>query len=1072
MSIWDFCIKRPVFTTVLMFAIVAVGIMGYNRMGVDLMPDFDIPVVSITTTYVGADPEVIDNDITDIIEEQVGTIEGIDNISSTSFEGYSSIVIQFNLDRNIDVAAQEVRDKVEVAKQDLPKGIDPPLVQKIDPDAQPIIYLSLTGDLPYQRLSYLADEVLKDRIQNISGVGSVSLYGFNERTIRIWLNDKMLEKYDLGPAQVMAALNAWHVELPGGRVETDARELSIKMKGEYTDVEDLSNMAVAWRNGAAVRLRDVARVEDGEADVRTFSRYNGKPSITLAVVKQSGGNTVSIAKAVKDKLPELSQFLPQGASLEITYDTSEFIANSVQGVGHDLLLGGAFTAVVIYLFLRHVRMTMISLIAIPISLVGAFGVMYFMDFTVNQITMLAMSLAVGMVIDDTIVVSENIFRHLEEGAPTPVDAAENGTREVAFAVLAATMTIAAIFLPVAFMGGIIGRVFYQFGISIGIAITLSYIVSVTMTPMLCAHWLTKEQHDNFFTRLVGNGLKWLDSTYRWGLEKALLNRFTRVSVIVFAFACLGGGLFLAQFVGNEFSPKADRSGFMISYKTPVGTSVSLSDKRSRTIYNIARKYPEVIRVLEMVGNPRTSQVNEGTLIVNTVPKSERTKTQQQIMDEMRVELQKVPGVQAFPAHFPDFGGGSSRQTDVTFTLVGPDLDTLQEITGKALAIINSDPRLCDSDSNLELTKPQISVYPRRDAAADVGITTSDITTATQLMMGGVDAAKFKVGSKRYDVRIKAEDSYRTTVESVGNIVLRTAAGQRVKLSAVADVIEGVGPNSIKRYDRMRSVTITCNITSGSGLTTGQAQDMLEAKFKEMLTAYPGYNMVTTGMSKIQRESMSYMMFALFSSIIIVYLVLAAQFESYIHPFTIMMTLPLALIGVFLALFLCHENLSIFALIGVIMLVGIVTRNGILLVEFANQLREEGLDAHHAMLKAGPLRLRPILMTAVSTIIGVVPVALGMSEGGEARSAMGVAVIGGMLTSTFLTLFIVPTAYITFDGIMARFNRLIGKISGNKTAEGTAASAAASASGSKVELKKLDEIRSGKVLQDSDDKEDR
>lgn len=1066
MSIWEFCIKRPVFTTVLMFSLVLVGIMGYMRMGVDLMPDFDVPVVSVATTYIGADPEVMDQDVTDVIEEQVGTLEGIRSITSASYEGYATTTIEFELYRDIDVATQEVRDKVSIAERDLPDGIEKPIVQKIDPNAQPIIYLSLSGDVPYQRLSQIADLRLKNQIQNVGGVGSVYLYGFRERNVRIWLDHDAMDKYALGPMQVVQALGVWHVELPGGRIETKERESTIKMKGEYSSIDELANMVISWHNGSPVRLKNIARIEDGEEDVRSASRVNGKACITLAVVKQTGANSVGIAKEVIARLPEFRLNIPVGMDLDVTYDSTEFIEQSVEGVGHDLILGGIFTAIVIYMFLRHVKMTIISLISIPVSLLGTFGFMYFCGFTINQITMLAMSLAVGMVIDDTIVVLENIFRHMEEDHTlTSRKAAANGTGEVAFAVLAATMSIAAIFLPVAFMGGVIGRVFFQFGISIGIAICLSYTVSITLTPMLCGRWLKLEHHDNFIVNLFGKLLTGLDNLYRATLAVALKNRFTRVMVIIGAVVFFAFCLFLGSMVGQEFSPNADRSGFLIAISTPVGSSMEFTDDKSRKIAAIASSYPEVKRVMEMVGNTRTSEVDEATVVVQLVPRSKRTRSQQEIMDDMRAKCALVAGCKAFPSHFPSMGGGGQRQSDLTYVVQGQELDKLEEINRQLLDLINSNKRLADSDSDLELIQPQVQVYPRRDAAADVGVTTSDITSAVQIMMGGVDAAKFKVGSKRYDIRVKAEDSFRTNADSLRNIVLRTASGKEVKLMSVANVVESVGPKTVNRFDRMRSIKITANLASGSGWTTGQAGDWFEREAKKILVKYPGYTMTTTGMTKIQKESMQYMIFAMYSAVVIVYLVLAAQFESFIHPFTIMMTVPLALGGALIGLFVCNQNLSVFALIGMIMLIGIVTRNGILLVEFAVQLRDEGLTPPEAMLKAGPLRLRPILMTALSTIIGVVPVALGLSEGGEVRAAMGVAVIGGMLISTFLTLFIVPVAYITFDGILERTLKLLSffgfKPHNDREDEEDKSS---------VDLKKVDEIRSGKVIKDSGDKE--
>ncbi len=1028
MSIWELCIRRPVFTTVLMMSLVLVGIMGYTRMGVDLMPDFDIPVVSVVTTYVGADPEVIDQDVTDVIEEQVGTLEGIKSITSTSYESYSTIIIEFELSRNIDVATQEVRDKVNAAMQNLPDDIEQPVVQKIDPDAQAIIYLALRGDIPYQQLSMLADDVIKERLQNISGVGSVTLNGYRDRNIRIWLDPKGMEKYQVGPAQILSALTTWHVELPGGRVENATSESTIKMKGEFESVDELKNLAVDWRNGAPVRLSDLAKVEDGEDDVRSYARRDGDPCIVLAVAKQSGTNTVGVARAVKEMIPNLQALAPPGVKLEVMYDTSEFIEQSVNGVGEDLIIGGIMTAVIIFVFLRNLRMTIISMIAIPTSLMGAFGFMYFMGFTVNQITMLAMSLAVGLVIDDTIVVLENIFRTMEETDLEPRKAAAAGTGEVAFAVLAATMAIAAIFLPVAFMGGMIGRIFYQFGITIGIAIMLSYCVSITLTPMLCGRMLTREHHEGFIARLFGSMFTLLDKIYKVVLEIALRNRVTRVLTLLLALAVFIAGLMLSRLVGTEFAPNPDRSGFMVTIETPIGTSLPLTNERSLAAEKLIRSHKEVDMVACFVGNPRTGQVNQATMIVELVPKSQRSISQQDFMDMIGDELKNIPGATCYPAHFQQMGGSSGRNADLNYVLQGPDLKTLEKLSGEIVDMLNNSPDTRDADDDLELIQPQISVYPLRDAAADVKLDTRQIAVALQIMMGGYDAAKFKIGGKRYDIRMKADDSFRVNADAVGKIILRTPAGTRVELGNIAKIVEGLGPNSIKRYDRMRSVTIKAN--TRRGVSTGEASARLEAKVAQLLEKYPQYKFVSVGMTKVQKESMGYMMFALFSSVVIIYLVLAAQFESFIQPLTIMTTLPLTVVGVFLGLLLTGKTFSVFSIIGLIMLVGIVTRNGILLVEFANQQREKGLSDHQAMLRAGATRLRPILMTAISTITGVIPVALGLSEGGEVRAGMGIAVIGGMTTSTFLTLIVVPAAYLTLEGISRRgssiWNRLTGK----------------------------------------------
>lgn len=1011
---------------------IGVGAMGYSRMGVDLMPDFDVPVVSVVTTYVGADPEVMDQDVVDIIEEQVGTLEGIESIRSTSYDSYATTIIEFNLKRNIDVCTQEVRDKVNAATDDLPKNIEVPIVQKIDPDAQAIMYLGLYGDVPYAQLSQIADDVLQPRIQNINGVGKVDLNGFQERTARIWLNIDKMEKYDIGPAQVLAALSNWHIELPGGRTESDTLEATVKIYGEYQSCEELEKLIVDWKDGAPVRLRQIARVEDGLEDKRSISRLDGHPSIMLAVCKQSGTNTVGVADSVLEKISELNAVLPEGVHLVRIFDTSRFIRDSVQGVADDLMLGALITVFVIYVFLRSFKMTLVSLVAIPTSLLAAFGAMYFMDFTVNTITMLAMSLCVGMVIDDAIVVSENVFRHMEqEQLDDAKVAAERGTGEVAFAVFASTIAIAAIFLPVAFMGGIIGRIFYQFGLAVGIAIAFSYCVSITITPMLCGLLLERSTHESFVARMLGSMFNALDRFYYWSLEICLRNRLTRVFTILVAIGCFVAGIGFASQVGTEFAPNSDRGQFLINAQSEIGTSLTLSNERCLQIEAILAKHPEIEHYGTIVG---MSTTNESYRIISFVEmhlKKDRPGiSQQDCMDALREELAVIPGLRVYISHLQMQGGQSTeRSAQVAYVLQGPDLNTLQKIAHDLEDWLREHKETyVDIDDDLELTKPQVAVYPRREAAADMGVTTSQISTALQVMMSGVDAARIKLGSKRYDVRVKASDDFRVDADSINKIIIRNQYGKRVRLGTMVDIKENLGPNKIKRYNRARSIMVRTDVVRG--VPVGNASDMMAAKAQELVKQYVGYSVAPSGMTKIQTESMQYLSFALMSSIVIIYFVLAAQFESFIHPLTIMMTLPLAMAGVFVALYFTGVTLSIFSFIGMIMLVGIVTRNGILLVEFANQQRERGLNAHHAMLEAGHTRLRPILMTAVSTIGGVVPIALALSEGGEMRQGMGIAVMGGMLSSTMLTLYVIPTAYITFEGISRNIMYCIHKVMGH------------------------------------------
>lgn len=1008
---WDFCIRRPVFTTVLMSTLVLFGVLGYQRMGIDLFPKVEPPIVAIVCVLPGANPDIMDQQVADVIEEEVSTLEGIDTIRSTSLEGFCQIIIEFNYHRDIDVAAQEVRDRVAAATRNLPQDLEAPLIQKVDPSAQPIMWLAVSGNGPPNDLSRIVEDEVKARIQSLPGVGGIQLGGFRRRAIRVWLDPVKLRAREVSPLEVLAGIRIRHVELPGGRLETELQETTIKVEGQFETIDELGTLIVAYRNGAPVRLSDLGRIEDGQEDLRNVTRFNGSPTIGLGIRKQSGGNTVAVARAVRAVLPDIRKSLPDWVSVQVAFDSSEFIQASVDGVRFDLVFGALFTALVMFLFLRHLNSTFIAVVAIPASLISTFGFTWMLGFTINQMSMLGMSLAVGLVIDDAIVVLENIFRHVEHGEDA-MTAAKTGTREVAFAVIAATVSIAAIFIPVAFMGGIIGQFFREFGLTVAITILLSLLVSLTLTPMLSSRMLHKEEHENVVSRAIGAFLDGLDSAYRAVLGRFMATSFMRFMVLVSATIIFLASLGLFPFIGKEFASPQDMGRFLVFFETAMGSSVENTAKRGEALEKIVAQHPEIRGALVIVG--QSNEVHKGLFFVNLTSRRDRPMSQQQVMNTLRREMNEVPGVTAIPSEMNPINSGAQRDADIQYVLQGPDVKTLDRISTEILTAASAKPFLVDLDSDLDLTRPQLTVRMDRSALADVGIDELSVTTALQVMMGGHNAAKFKSGGDRYDIRVKAEGSARKEVSSVRQIPLHGPRGQLIDLGSLVDLKEDLGPNAINRYNRQRSAMVMANV---EGMAKGDAGDQFLAIAEKIVAKYPGYTIQAAGQTKVFNESNQYLLFALLMSIVIVYLVLAAQFESFIHPFTIMLTLPLALVGVLVGLFATGKTLSIFAFIGVIMLVGIVTRNAILLVDLTNQMREKGMERVAAVCEAAPVRLRPILMTAIAAIVGILPVALGMSEGGEARAPMGVTVIGGLISSTFLTLFVIPAVYLTMEDLL-------------------------------------------------------
>ncbi len=1020
MFLSDTSVRRPVVATIVTFALVFFGILGYQRLGIDLFPQVDFPYVTITTTLFGAAPEVMDTDVTDPIEEQVNTIEGVKHITSTSGYGFSQVVVEFELYRDIDSAVQDVRAKVDLARRRLPTDIDPPVIDKLDINAIPILWLSMRGNLPLQKLGMIADEILRPQIESIEGVGTITLEGYAKREIRVWLDGKRLEAHRLTSNDVARALQVKNIELPGGIIESVDREFTVRNLGELRNIEEFNQLIIAYQNGAPIRLKEIGWAEDGTEPVRSIARYNRTPAVGLSIIPRSGANVVQVARTVKSRLPEMNKALPPGVEVFVSFDSSNFIEEAIADVGYDVFLGGILAAGVMFFFLLSLRSTLITALAIPASLITSFGIMHFMGFTRNYMTMLALSMMVGVVIDDAIIVLENIYRHMEEGKD-PMRAAKDGASEIAFAATAATFSIAAVFIPVAFMGGIIGRFFYQFGVTVATSVIASLVIALILIPMLCSRFLKLEEKRSPFSLLLERGYTRLEQRYQKTLKFCLQHRWFIVLLATVIF--LGSVTILIQ-LKREFVPKSDESRFLIHLETQTGSTLSYTDDKMRKIEELVLRLPEVKNIFSTIGVGARKEVNKGVLLVALKDRKERKRTQHEIMADLREEAQRVPGCKVYIEDFEPIAVGGRRSAPLQFDIKGPDIKELETLTGQMMEELMKRPGYVDISTDLELTKPEVRVYVDRNKASDAGIDIREISSAVRQMIGGQEVSKFKDvdRAKRYDVRIRLVKDQRMTPEDIEQITIRTPRGGLIKLTQVVRVEEGIGPNLINRKDRQRSATIYADTTRNKSL--GEAIQEIEALAKQMIPS--GYSHSFFGQAEAFKESFRYLINALIQAIIIIYMILAMQFNSFLHPLTVMLALPLSTAGAFGALYLTGDSLSIISMIGMITLTALVVKNSILLVDYTNTLREKGVERNAAVLQAAPVRLRPILMTAVTTMLGVLPVALGYSAGGELRAGMGRATFGGMFASTLLTLFVVPVAYTLIDDIRLRMIRFLKK----------------------------------------------
>ena len=1013
MFLSDISIRRPVFATMMVGSLVLFGLISRGRMGVALYPEVDFPNVSITTTLQGASPEVTETELTDPIEDAISSVEGIKHISSANMQGFSQVKVEFDLERDIDTAAQDIRDKISLANRYLPKDSDPPIINKVDMAAHPIIWVAVNGDVPRKFLGQTADEVFKPYVETLRGVGSIVIGGLQEREMRIWLDAKKMEAYHITVSDVEAALQNKNIQVPGGNIESATRELSVKTMGELESADAFNRLIIAYREGSPIRLQDIGFAEDGVADQRSVGRFQGINSIGMGVVPRSGSNHVEVCNLVKKTMEQLKKIAPPGINLAIAFDSSEFIKNAISDVQFDLLFGSFLASLVVFLFLRNLGSTIIIALAIPTSLIGAFSLMYALGFTMNSMTMLALSLSVGEVVDDAIVVLENSFRHGEMGKD-PVTAAREGTNEVAFPVIASTLAIVAVFIPVAFIRGLIGRFYFQFGVTVSVAILISLFVAFTLTPMLCARFLNaKKRHGRIYNYLEETFSK-IDGMYRESLAWSLNHRFLVIAVAVAIFiASLG----LFKILGKELVQKEDRDDFVVRLETPVGTSLAVSDKKLAQCESILKALPEVKSIFALMGaGGFTSVTNKGFMFVQLTDSREREKTQEEIMSYLRKELNRLSGMVAYVEDIAAMGGGGmGRNAPLQCRIKGPDIMKLGEIATTVVDRLRTIEGIVGVGADMELTKPEVRVYIDRDKAGDLGVDVKTIASAISTLIGGREVSQYRVGGNSYDVRVRLVPEQRSMFQDISSLLVRNSTGELLRLSNVVDVREEIGPDVINRLDRQRSINIFADL---EGKTLGEVMDQTEKIVAETLP--PGYSITFAGQAETMAETFQSIIFAFLLTIIITYMVLASQFESFMHPFTIMLALPLSLIGALGTLFIMGSTINLMSLIGMLMLIGVVVKNSILLVDYTNVLRERGMEMREAILEAGPVRLRPILMTAIATIAGVLPIALGVGAGSESRAPMAIAVAGGMTSSTFLTLLVVPVAYSLIDDLGRKF----------------------------------------------------
>lgn len=1006
MILADVSIKRPVFATMLNVVLIVFGLFSYKKLGIDQFPNIDFPVVTVQVTYPGADPKTVEQKILQPLEKGLNGIEGLEALNATAFPNFGQVVLRFKLERNGDKAAQDVRDKMATLASQLPSEALAPVVAKLDIGGAPIITMTLSADnLPYAQLSKLAKDKVKPALETVQGVGRIDLAGQREREIQILMSRTRLQAFGLSPAQVVQSVQSQNTDVPSGKLESSESLLRIRTEGTLSSARDVGEIPIPLRNGQKIRVKDIGEVRDTLADETGYASANGRTTIVMVLYKQSGGNTVAIAETAQEKIKDLQKSLPEGVRFEVFQDNSKYIKGSIDSVKFDLFLGALLAIVIVLVFLYDWRATIISACAIPTSVIATFWFIQTMGFTLNLMTTLGLTLSIGILVDDAIVVIENIYRRLEMGE-SPVEAARKGTAEIGLAALAITLSIVAVFIPVAFMEGILGRFFYQFGMTVAFSVLVSLFVAFTLTPMMSSRLL--RAHHGSVPRLFQpfeNVFKMVENYYRNVLRKSLGNP---VKTVLAGVGVLVLSVVLLRFVPVSFFPKEDRSQFQVNYELPEGSPIQKMKEKAAIVDQFLRQYPGVQSVVVAIGANAERKPNLARLDVNLIPKSQRSFTQEDMVKRLRIDLKSrfTDSTEKLEVS-EQSGSGGGRQQPIQLILQGSEFDKLSGYANELRDWVRANIQgAVDVQTSEPPLVQEVKVITDPVRAADVGMSTQQLGFALRTLFEGIKVGEIEDRGERYDVRAKVADADSQQVADLSALTLPNAAGIPIALTSVARVEQKPALSKVERLGGQRQIVVLANF---QGTDLSAAIRSLEAQVKKTLP--PGITYNLEGQAKLLKDAIGAMLGALGFAIILVFIVLCAQFESYLTPFVIMMSVPLAFSGAFAGLLITQKSMSIYAMIGLIMLMGLVTKNAILLIDFTLSRMREGLNVIDALVEAGPVRLRPILMTTAAMIFGMLPIAIGHGDGGEARAPMAVCVIGGLISSTVLTLVVVPSVFV-------------------------------------------------------------